>query len=190
MLPTSCLAHAMNRRLELKPSSRQRPPASFACLGPRLMSNVRQHLMRHRRLACFAIWLLAANAGFAQSHSPLDESSSAAGKLGYPTVAAALEGLRSRPGVSITTTKPDGWIIATETNSKAVWSFAPDGHYAYPAVVRRDVKQHDGGEVYIDMVVVCQAAKEPCDRLVREVQELNEQMRANIQRGTTGQQRR
>ena len=146
--------------------------------------------MRHRQHACIALWLLAANVGFAQSHSPLDESSGAAAKLGYPTVAAALEGLRARPGVSVTTTQPDGWIIATETSTNAVWSFTPPGHYAYPAVVRREVKQRDGGEVYIDMVALCQAAKEPCDRLIREFQELNEQMRANIQRGTTGQQRR
>jgi len=145
--------------------------------------------MRHQH-ACFALWFLAANAGFAQSQAPLEESSGAAAKLGYRTVAAALAGLRARPGVAVTTTKPDGWIIATEGSTKAVWSFAPDGHYAYPAVVRREVKQRDGGEVYIEMVALCEAAKEPCDRLVREFQELNEQMRANIQRGTTGQQRR
>jgi hypothetical protein len=173
-----------------KPPPSGRAKRRFAPFATPLMSNVRQASTGHGQQACFAIWFLAANAGFAQSHPPIDESSAAPAKLGYPTVAAALEGLRARPGVSVSTTKPDGWIIVTETSTKAVWSFTPDGHYAYPAVVRREVKQRDGGEVYIDMVALCQAAKEPCDRLIREFRELNDQMRANMQRGASGQQRR
>lgn len=145
--------------------------------------------MQRRQLPCFALLLLASSMASAQAPSPLDEAPGAAAKLGYPTVAAALEGLKARPGVSVTTTKPDGWIIATEPTTKALWSFAPEGHYAYPAVVRREVKEREGGEVYIEMVALCQAAKEPCDRLIREFQELNERLRANLQRGTAGQQR-
>jgi hypothetical protein len=145
--------------------------------------------MRQNQLVLFAFWLLATGTACAQALSPLEESPSAVDKLGYPTVAAALEGLKARPGVSVTTTKPDGWIIATEPTTKALWSFTPEGHYAYPAVVRREVKQREGGEVYVEMIALCQAAKEPCDRLIREFQELNDRIRANMQRGGTGQRR-
>ena len=132
----------------------------------------------------FLISLLIAGMvpALAQSAAPLEESSGSAAKLGYPTVAAALEGLKSKPGVSVNITKPDAWTIVMEPSTKAIWSFTPEGHYAYPSVVRREVKQREAGDVYLEMVALCQAEKEPCDRLIREFQQLNERMRASIQR--------
>ena len=83
------------------------------------------------------------------------------------------------PGVSITVAQPDGWTIAVEPGTKAIWLFAPAGHYAYPSVVRREIKQRDGN-VFVEMVALCQAEKEPCDTLIREFQLLNQRMSESI----------
>jgi hypothetical protein len=116
---------------------------------------------------------------------PIEESASGVTKLGYKTVAAALEGLKAMPGASVTVTQPDGWTIAVEPGTKAMWSFTPAGHYANPAVVRREIKQRDGG-IYVEMVALCQAEKEPCDRLIREFQELNQRMSEAIRNRQPG----
>ena len=133
--------------------------------------------MQHRAPRSLAVFALAAGslAAIAQPTAPIEESVSGAEKLGYKTVAAALEGLKATPGVSVTVTQPDGWTIAVEPATKAIWSFTPASHYAYPAVVRREVKERDGG-VYVEMVALCQAEKAPCDKLIREFQLLNQRM--------------
>jgi hypothetical protein len=123
--------------------------------------------------ACVA---LASIQGWAQAQATLPESP---GALEYRTVSDALGVLKSKPGVSITETKPDGWIIASEAES-VVWSFTPTGHYAHPAVVRREVVVRDGN-VAVETRALCQAEKAACDMLIREFQELNERMRQSIQ---------
>ena len=101
-------------------------------------------------------------------------------------MAAALESLKSTPGVSITVTQPDGWTIAVEPAAKAIWSFTPASHYAYPAVVRREVKERDGG-VYVEMVALCQAKKVPCDKLIREFQLLNQRLSESMRNRQSSQ---
>ena len=96
--------------------------------------------------------------------------------IGFKTVDEALAYLKTKPTVTFTNTKPDGWLIANDTSPFAVWSFTPEGHYAYPAVVKREIKQNDKGDVYVEMTALCQAEKEPCDRLIAEFQELNNKM--------------
>jgi hypothetical protein len=93
-------------------------------------------------------------------------------------VAEALASLKAKAGVTVTVTKPDGWVIVNEpTPEFAVWSFTPEGQYAHPAVVRRQINQDTNGGVGVQMTALCQAEKEPCDRLIREFQQLNERMR-------------
>jgi outer membrane phospholipase A len=101
--------------------------------------------------------------------------------VGFKTVNEALAFLKTKSTVTFTVTKPDGWLIANDTSPFAVWSFTPEGHYAYPAVVKREVKQNDKGDVYIEMTALCQAEKEPCDRLIEEFQSLNNKVRENAQ---------
>lgn len=96
-----------------------------------------------------------------------------ASTIGYATVAEALKDLRARPGVGMTV--QNGWTIANDSAGPTLWSFAPVGHPAYPAVVRRKfVKMGDG--LSLDMDVHCEADKAPCDDLVRSFQQLNAQM--------------
>ena len=132
------------------------------------------------RIIAAAALLGAATTGNAQdSHQPpLPEAKGST--IGYPTVAAALKDLRGRPGVKVRV--ENGWTIVEDSGDKsmALWSFTPEGHPAHPAAVKRTTFEKQG-EVWIDMKVLCQAAKEPCDKLVREFQELNDRIKASMQ---------
>ncbi|AKJ27055.1 hypothetical protein [Caldimonas brevitalea] len=100
--------------------------------------------------------------------------------IAYTTVEEALQALKAKPGVSLSTTKPDNWVIATESGASIQWSFTPPGHYAHPAVVRREVKQKDN-DVYVETQALCHAEKVSCDRLIVEFKQLNERMRKTVQ---------
>ena len=93
------------------------------------------------------------------------------GSLGYPTVAAALEGLRASPGLVFST--QNGWTIAVDEKARTIWSFAPSSSPAYPAVVKREVVQK-GPMAAVKTSVLCEAAKQPCDDLVRTFAEMLE----------------
>lgn len=91
--------------------------------------------------------------------------------IGYPSVAAALQALKGRRDVTISTR--DGWTIV-EDRGNTVWSFTPATYPAYPAVVKRTMTSKDGIP-YVDMKVLCEAAKDPCNRLVEDFRRVNEQ---------------
>ena len=101
--------------------------------------------------------------------------------VGFKTVSEALETLKAKPGVSVNFTKPDNWTIISEPDGKAVWSFTPPTHYAYPAVVKREIKVHANGGVYIETRALCQAEKVACDRLLEEFNQLNNRARSAVQ---------
>jgi len=99
---------------------------------------------------------------------PLPETSHSS--VGYDTVAAALVDLRSQPNVVFTT--ENGWLIATDEAAYTIWSFAPRGYPAFPAVVKRQVVPQATGSI-MRMSVLCEASKEACDNLVRTFAEMN-----------------
>jgi hypothetical protein len=86
-------------------------------------------------------------------------------------VADALASLKTRKDVTVSTVSE--WKIFTDVANKEVWSFAPPSYPAYPAVVRRAVKARPGGGSEINMSVLCEGAKEPCDNSVREFNAMN-----------------
>jgi hypothetical protein len=100
--------------------------------------------------------------------------------IGYATVEEAYQALKAKSGVTFSITKPDPWVIATEPVTFTQWSFTPQGHYAHPAVVRREIKQKEGN-VYVEMTALCQAEKIPCDKLIDEFKQMNERMVQTIQ---------
>ena len=63
----------------------------------------------------------------------------------------------------------------------AVWSFVPNNHEAYPAVVKRAVVTRNDG-THIDMDVVCEAPKAACDRLVESFKALNAETIKGLQK--------
>jgi hypothetical protein len=101
------------------------------------------------------------------SQAPLPEASES---VGYETVAAALADLRSNPNVVFTT--ENGWLIGTNEAAYTIWSFAPKGYPAYPAVVKRQVHPKGTGS-QIEMAVLCEASKSACDELVRTFAQMN-----------------
>ncbi len=114
---------------------------------------------------------------YAQSKDLLPESP---GALEYKRVSEALDAVRAKPGVIVNVTKPDGWVIIND-GKDVMWSFTPVGHYAHPAVVRRALVLRSSGGLFMDMRALCEAQKEPCDRLIREFQQLNDRMRESVQ---------
>ena len=99
--------------------------------------------------------------------------------LGYPTVAAAMEGLRAKPGVK--SSVQSGWLVFEDGDARAVWSFPPSGHPAYPTAIRRRVVQ-DSSDISIEMGVRCEAAKPACDAVVAEFERLNGSLRQQLKR--------
>jgi hypothetical protein len=126
--------------------------------------------------------LLIFVAGFSRAgEAPLQESPGSS--IGYRSVSEALAALRANPNIS--ETDQGGWTILADRTSNTLWSFTPSSHPAHPAAVRRQAVERDG-TVYIQMNVLCQATKEPCDQLVRDFEQLNEQMSQAIKQKSRG----
>lgn len=133
-----------------------------------------------------AIFLVVSSASVQSAELPATGPLPEAGHrtIGYNSVQEALDALKAKPGVRIR--QQQGWTIISDKESEkvsALWSFSPEGYPAYPAAVKRITYEKDG-EVYIEMKVLCQAPKEPCDALVRDFQALNDRIKAEMgQRG-------
>jgi hypothetical protein len=118
--------------------------------------------------ATLSIALIASGTAAQPASKPLPEAPQST--VGYDSVAEALEALRSKRGVVFAT--ENGWLIATDEAAYTIWSFAPQGDSAYPAVVKRQVIPQ-GNASALQMSVHCEATKEACDRLVRTFAEMN-----------------
>jgi hypothetical protein len=128
-------------------------------------------------MALIALLMATATHPQALPPGPLPESASS---IGYASVQEALAALKIKPGVQVR--EENGWTIVADRESdsmQALWSFTGPDHPAHPAVVKRIVAQRDG-KVSLEMKVLCQARKEPCDQLVREFQALNERVRQQL----------
>jgi hypothetical protein len=106
---------------------------------------------------------------------PLPESH--VSTVGYPNTAAALAGLKARPGVVFSS--KDGWTIANDPSDNAVWSFAPAGQPAYPAVIRRKPVK-DKGQVTVRLDALCEGPKPACDDLIRAFEAADNQIAAQL----------
>jgi len=99
--------------------------------------------------------------------------------IGYPSVAAALKDLHSKPEVIFR--EEGGWIIAEDKSHYTLWSFAKEGDPAYPSAVKRTAVQESGGSVTMNMNILCEAKQDACDKLVANFNELNERARDSLQ---------
>jgi hypothetical protein len=99
--------------------------------------------------------------------------------IGYPSVAAALADLHSKPEVIFR--EEGGWIIAEDRSHYTLWSFATEGDPAYPSAVKRTAVQEAGGNVTMNMTVLCEATQDACDKMVANFNELNERAREALQ---------
>jgi hypothetical protein len=72
-----------------------------------------------------------------------------------------------------------GWTVADDHANNTLWSFAPEGYPAYPAAVKREIKEAKDA-IYIHMHILCEASKAACDKLVVDFQKLNESIRQRL----------
>ena len=98
--------------------------------------------------------------------------------IGYPSVAAALADLHSKPEVLFR--EEGGWIIAEDRARYTLWSFATEGDPAYPSAVKRTAVQEPGGSVTMSMNILCESKQDACDKLVANFNELNERARDSL----------
>ncbi len=115
--------------------------------------------------ALVATLALAACGTTGQSPDPSNPDAGDANRIGYPTVDAALAGVRARP--SISESKSDGWTVFEDKERREVWLFSPSGHAAHPAVVKRTVVRRFG-DTGTQTAAMCGTSKTECDRLVAE----------------------
>jgi hypothetical protein len=97
--------------------------------------------------------------------------------IGYATVAATLEALRSEPTAQFREQR--GWtVVASRERATPVeWFFTPEGHAAHPAVVKRSAIERDGIGM-IDLVALCHAEQRACDRLLDDFRQQHEAAQA------------
>lgn len=103
---------------------------------------------------------------------PLEEAESDV--IGFQSVDAARNALTARQGTR-TQLMEDGWLVIHDSSDQSIWSFTPADHPAHPAVVKRYVYE-ENGHVMLGMKALCQAGKPACDQLIRQFQEMNEQL--------------
>lgn len=100
------------------------------------------------------------------------------GGVGYKTVDEAMAALRAKEGVEIRIQQ--GWTIATDRAANTIWSFSPREYPAHPAVVKRALVERNG-QIFVNMSVLCQAPKIPCDNLVHDFQLMNSKLADEMQ---------
>lgn len=127
------------------------------------------------RLACVVLLGAVASLALAQ-RAPLAESPR--NPIEYASPGAALEALRADSAIRFET--HEGWVVAHDEAKKAIWTFAPKGDPAYPAVVKRSLVEHDG-QVMIATAIQCGASKAVCDDFVRKFIRLNQEMARAVQ---------
>jgi hypothetical protein len=94
-------------------------------------------------------------------------------RIGYPTVAAALADLHSKPEVQFR--EEHGWTIAEDSSHHTFWSFPPPGSPAYPSAVQRVIVQGDTG-ISLKSNILCESTQSACDKLVADFQALNQRV--------------
>ena len=99
--------------------------------------------------------------------------------IGYATPQAALDALRKRTDVEIGVQRK--WLVIRDNPNKAIWTFAPPDHPAYPTVIKRMVSSKDGNEK-METSALCQAKRAACDAMMNDVQAVDEKMRASLQK--------
>ena len=109
------------------------------------------------------------NAARQSATQPLGQASHPT--IGYASVAEALKALHLKAGVVFS--MENGWLIATDEAAYTIWSFAPEGYPAYPAVVKRQAIPNGNNASVIEMTVDCSASKDACDALVRTFADMN-----------------
>jgi hypothetical protein len=95
--------------------------------------------------------------------------------IDFPTVDAALDALRKDADAQFET--QGGWLVVAtqERGNPVLWSFAPEGHPAYPAVVKRTALESKGNG-YVQLDTLCGGPPDECERLLEEFRQFNQKL--------------
>ena len=95
--------------------------------------------------------------------------------IGYLTVKQAIEGLMDTPGTDMKI--HNEWTVITQKveGQPVIWSFPPQGHYAYPSVAKREILKDEEGW-YVDTTLLCEAETVACDQFYTDFQALDKKM--------------
>jgi hypothetical protein len=99
--------------------------------------------------------------------------------IGYPSPAAALMALRSKPGVKIR--EENDWVVVNDPGEHTFWSITAAGNPAHPAAVKRTLVEQDGA-IRIQMNILCGAPKTSCDLMVNQFKEINEGLAKSLRK--------
>jgi hypothetical protein len=123
-----------------------------------------------KKIYLHTLWAIVGGSAIANGLPPGSLPESIGSDVGYRTVADAMANLRQLKSASFSTV--NGWTIVTDESHMTIWSFAPKTDPSYPSVVKRFVTPSGSGSI-ITMKVLCEAAKAPCDNLVRTFYDMN-----------------
>jgi hypothetical protein len=111
-----------------------------------------------RRSLAIALSALLICAASAQGDPPKTDVSD---EIPYRSLDDALKDLRSKPSVEFR--NEGGWIVAYDSVAIVSWLLTPEGHPAYPSIVKRHVvNRADGASMATE--IRCFASKAKCDK--------------------------
>jgi hypothetical protein len=114
---------------------------------------------------------LALTIGVSAQPVAADSGHTKSDEFEYPSVAAALTGIKARWDLE-RFSRDDGWLGFSDSRNKVIWTFAPVGHPAYPAVIKRAMIQ-DGNGVKVRTTAKCEGPKTACEQLLAEFKALD-----------------
>jgi hypothetical protein len=122
------------------------------------------------------VWGLLAVAGACPAGRASGQADN--GGVGYPSPAAAMQALRSRPDVVFWVN--NGWTVAQEKSTGTIWSFAPESDPSYPSVAKRELIR-EAGAWSVKTNILCGATQSACNKLAADFKKLDDAMRQDIQ---------
>src|SRR6185436_16037405 len=90
--------------------------------------------LQRKSLATIVLSALLAGASAAQSDS---RDADVSDEIPYSSLDEALKDLRAKPSVSFR--NEGGWIVAYDSVTLVGWLLTPEGHPAYPSIVKRHI---------------------------------------------------
>jgi len=82
-------------------------------------------------------------------------------EIPYSSLEEAMKDLRSKPNVSFR--NEGGWIIAYDSVALVSWLLTPEGHPAYPSIVKRHIVNRTEG-AGMATEIRCFASQATCDK--------------------------
>jgi hypothetical protein len=109
--------------------------------------------------------------GFAAAGAASAQETQGSGPFfGYQSVTAVQAALQTRPKMQVY--GRNGWTMIADPKSSVVWSFAPPGDPAYPAVIRRSI-QREGGQLVMQTCIRCESSQAECNAASRRFQRMS-----------------